>query len=128
MLTWACSCITFQYYGWNIFMFCPNSRNYAWRYTYFGAKLAFIVGIFLKKYAWCMKIHFPFHFFAIWSIPASIFSITAWKAPASSWSSLPCLVNWSPVGLGCSVNLIILKRFLCSRPVIPDYPFLVTML
>ena len=32
-----------------------------------------------------MKIHFQFHFFAIWSISASILSIIAWKAPASSW-------------------------------------------
>ena len=32
-----------------------------------------------------MKIHFQFHFFAIWSTPASILPITAWTAPASSW-------------------------------------------
>ena len=33
-----------------------------------------------------MKIHFQFHFFATWSIPASILPIVTWKAPASSWS------------------------------------------
>ena len=66
--------------------FAPNSWDQPWRCTYFGAKLAFINGIFLKKYPRCMKIHFQFYFFAIWSISASILSIIAWEALASGWS------------------------------------------
>ena len=50
LLTWVCSCIMFQYFGWNIFIFCPNFRNQPWRCRYFHAKLEFIAGIFLKKY------------------------------------------------------------------------------
>ena len=53
--------------------------------TDFGAKLAFIAGIFLKKYPWCMKIHFQFYFFAIWRISTSVLSIIEWKALASDW-------------------------------------------
>ena len=83
MLIWVCSCITFQYVGWNIFIFCPNFRDQLWRCTYFDAKLEFIAGTFLRKYPWCMKINFRFYFFAIWSISASILSIIAWKAPIS---------------------------------------------
>ena len=86
LLTWVCSCIAFQYFGWKIFTSCLNFRGHPWRCTYFGAKLAFIAGIFLKKYPWCMKIHFQFHFFAIWSISGSVLSIIAWKAFANSWS------------------------------------------
>ena len=82
------SCIAIQYFGWKIFTSYPNFRGRPWRWAYFGAKLAFIAGIFLKKYPWYMKIHFQFHFFAIWSILASILPIIAWKAPASSWSAL----------------------------------------
>ena len=78
--------MTFQYLGWNIFISCLNIRDHPWKCMYFGAKLASIAGIILKKYTWCMKIHFQFHFFAIWSIPASILSITAWKAPTSTLS------------------------------------------
>ena len=82
------SCIAIQYFGWKVFTSYPNFRGRPWRWAYFGAKLAFIAGIFLKKYPWYMKIHFQFHFFAIWSILASILPIIAWKAPASSWSAL----------------------------------------
>ena len=48
--------------------------------------VAFIVAIFLKKFYWWMKIHFQFHFFAIYSISGYAFSIVAWKVPSSSWS------------------------------------------
>ena len=65
LLNWVCFCIKFQYFGWSIFIFCPNFGDQLWKCTYFGAKLAFIAEIFLKKYPWCMKIHFRFHFFAI---------------------------------------------------------------
>ena len=68
--------------------FYPNFRYQPWGCTYFGAKLAFIAGIFLKKYAWWMKIDFQFYFFAIWIISASILSIIAWKPPGSSLSPL----------------------------------------
>ena len=85
-VSWVCFCIVFKYFVWNILTFCLNFRDQPWRCTYVGAKVAFVAGIFLKKYRWCMKIHFQFHIFAIWSISASILSITAWKAPASSWS------------------------------------------
>ena len=37
-----------------------------------------------RGYTWCMKIHFQFHFFAIWSISDYILSTMAWKAPESS--------------------------------------------
>ena len=66
--------------------FASNLRNQPWRCIRFGAKLAFMAGIFLKKYPWYKKICFQFHFFAIWSISASILSTTAWKALASGWS------------------------------------------
>ena len=82
------------------------------------AKLAFMAGIFLKKYAWYTKIYFQFYFFAIWSIQASILPTIAWKAPASSWSpsELPCFLI-----LGRSVNFKIPKGFLRRRPVFPDH-------
>ena len=34
----------------------------------------------MERYAWCMKIHFQFHVFGIWSISAYILSIIAWEA------------------------------------------------
>ena len=86
LLTWICSCTTFQYFGWKIFTSCKNFRGQPWRCAYFGAKLVFMAGIFLKKYPWYMKIYFQFYFFAIWSITASILPIIPWKGPASSWS------------------------------------------
>ena len=86
LLIWVCSCIAFQYFGCKIFTSCKNVRGQLWRCAYFGVKVAFMAGIFLKKYHWYMKIYFQFYFFAIWSIPASILPIIAWKAPASSWS------------------------------------------
>ena len=52
LLTWVCCCITFQYFGWKIFTSCSNLWGHPWRCAYFGAKLAFIAGIFLKKYPW----------------------------------------------------------------------------
>ena len=70
---------------WNIVIFCPNFRDQPWRCTYFGAKLVFKSGLFMNKYPWYMNIHFQVHFFAIWSISASVLSIIAWKAPISSW-------------------------------------------
>ena len=86
LLIWACSCIAFQCFGWKIFTSCPDVRGHSWRCAYFCVKLAFIAGIFLKKYLWYMKIHFQYHVFAIWSVSASFSSIIAWKAPTSSWS------------------------------------------
>ena len=68
LLIWACSCIAFQCFGWKIFTSCPNFRGHSWRCAYFCAKLAFIAGIFLKKYPWYMKIHFQYHVFAIWNL------------------------------------------------------------
>ena len=70
-----------------------------------------------------MKIHFQFHFFAIWSIPASILPIIAWKAPASSWSpsELAMFFNIDPSVLGRSVNFKMSKGFQCRWPVFPDY-------
>ena len=85
MLIWVCSCMTFQYIGWNIFIIFPNIRGEAWRCTYFGAKLVFIAGIFLKKYPWCIRINFQFHFLVIWSISASILYIIVLKSSASNW-------------------------------------------
>ena len=69
------------------FIFRPKLPRPALKVHYFGAKLAFIAGIFLKKYPWCIDIHFKFHFFAIWSISVSISSIIAWKALASGRST-----------------------------------------
>ena len=83
-----------------IFIFCPYFRDQPWRYTYFGPKVAFITGIFLKKYLWCMKIHFPFSFFAVWNISPSLLSTIPWKAPASSWS-LSELVMFLKIYLWC---------------------------
>ena len=80
------SCLALQYFGWKIFTSCKNCLGQPLRCAYFGAKLVFIPGIFLKKYPWYMKIYFQFYFFAIWSIPAPILPMIAWKGPASSWS------------------------------------------
>ena len=70
-----------------------------------------------------MKIYFQFHFFAIRSISASIWSIIAWKVSASSWSpsEFAMFFNIDPRILGRSVNFKILKGFLCRRPVFLDY-------
>ena len=84
----------------------------------FRAKLAFTARISLKKYGWYVKIHFQFHFFAIWSISASILSIIAWKAPASIWFSSE-LAMFLDV-LGRSVNVKVPNRFLCRRTVFSD--------
>ena len=90
-MTWVCSCMTFQYFGQKLthevihFYILPKLERSVLKLRVFGAKLAFIAGIFLKNYSWCMKIHFQFHFFAIWSISGSILSIIEWKAPASNW-------------------------------------------
>ena len=61
-------------------------------------------GIFLKKYPWCMNIYFQFYFLAIQGISTSILSITAWKAPASSWSpsELAMFFNIDPRCFGSS--------------------------
>ena len=65
-----------------------------------------------------MKIHFQFHFFAIWSISASILSIIAWNAPTSSCSpsGLAMFLRKIPGVLGRLVNFKIPKRFLCEDP------------
>ena len=86
LLTWVCSSIAFQYFGWEIFTSYPNFRGQPWRCEYLDAKLAFIAGFSLKKYPWYMKIHFQFHFFCNLKYISSVLPITAWKAPASSWS------------------------------------------
>ena len=106
LLTWVCSCITFQYFGWEIYTSCRNFRGQPWRCAYFGVKLAFMAGIFLKTYPWCMKIYFHFYFFAIWSIPASILPIIAWKSSASSWSpsELTMFFNIDPWCFGLFVK------------------------
>ena len=130
LLTWACSCIAFQYFGWKIFRSCLNFRGQSWKCAYFGAKLAFITRIFLKNYPWYMKVHFQFYVFAIWSIPASILPIIAWKAPANSWSpsELAMFLILIPSVLGRSVNFKIPKRFLFRLPVFPDNSiFLITI-
>ena len=51
-----------------------------------------------EKYAWCLTIHFQFHFFTIWSISASILSIITWKAPATRWlpSELAMFLKFDP--------------------------------
>ena len=49
LLTWVCYCIMFQYFDWNIFIFCPSLKHQPWRCTYFSAKQVFIGGIFLKS-------------------------------------------------------------------------------
>ena len=87
LLTWVCSYIAVQNLVGTSLKFCPNFRDQAWMCTYFGAKLAVIGLIFLKHYlhVW---INFQFHFFAVWSISASILSLIVWKAPAISWPSL----------------------------------------
>ena len=55
----------------------------------------------------------PVPLFAIWSISA--------PSVADSLRSLPSILNLIPGILGRSVNLKIPKRFLCRRPVFPDY-------
>ena len=53
----------------HLHIYDPDFRYQLWRCVYFGAKLTFIAGIFLRKYPWCMKIHFQLHIFAIWNKP-----------------------------------------------------------
>ena len=86
MLTWVCFCMTCNISVGTFLYFDPNFWDQTWRCTYCGAKLAFIAGIFLKKYPWYTKIYLQFHFFAIWSTSASILSIIVWKALVSNWS------------------------------------------
>ena len=52
----------------------------------------------------CVMIHFQFDSFAIWSISASISSIIAWKAPASSWFPSE-LVMFLKIDLRCFGSL-----------------------
>ena len=93
---------------------------------YFGAKLAFIAGIFLKRYSLCMKIYFQFHFYGIWSTAASIFSITAWKAPTSSWSpsELVIFLKNHPWCFGLFGKLSDIKRLLCRQHVFLSFRLL----
>ena len=89
-LSWVCSCITFQYFSWNVFIFCSNFKDQPWMSSSFGAKLASISGIFLEKVSSVYKDSFPIpllsNLYISKSISASILSKIAWKAPASSWS------------------------------------------
>ena len=92
LLTWVLFTLRFNILVGTSLEFCPSLRDEPWWCTCFGAILLFIVGTLVKKYPWCMKIHFQFHFFTIWSISSSVFSIIAWKTPVSAWplQSLPC--------------------------------------
>ena len=84
MLPWICSYMTFQYFGWNIFIFCPKRPRSALKMDVLcWCKISIYSWILSEKYPWCMKIHFQFHFFAVWSISAFILSLIAWKALAS---------------------------------------------
>ena len=123
MLTWVCSYTTIRSFGWNIFIFSPKVRDQPWRCTYFGAKLAYMAEIFLKKYAWCMKIHFQLHFFTIWSTSAYILYIITWKAPqlADPLQSLPYFLKFIPGVLASSADLKTSKRLFVDGPVFPDY-------
>ena len=58
LLTWVCSWLRFNILLGTSLQFFPNFRDQPWRRSYFIAKLAFIVGVFLKKYSWCKIIHF----------------------------------------------------------------------
>ena len=62
LLTWVCSCMTFQCFGWNIFIFWPNFRDQPHKCTYFSVKLASIAGIFLKKVSLMYEHSFPIPF------------------------------------------------------------------
>ena len=117
------SCMAFQYFVGTSLYLATNFRDQPRRCTYFVAKLTFIAGIFLKKYPWCMKIHFQFDFIPIWSIWASILSIIAWKTLASGWSPSELAVFLKLIlgVLGRLVNFKIPKRFLCRWLKFPDY-------
>ena len=54
--------MTFQCFGWNIFIFWPNLRGQPHKCTYFSAKLACIAGIFLKKVSLMYEHSFPIPF------------------------------------------------------------------
>ena len=70
-----------------------------------------------------MKIHFQFHFFAIWSNSTSILLLLVWKALASNQllKSLPSFSKLIPSVLGHLVNVKIPERFLCRRSVFSDF-------
>ena len=125
MLTWVCSYTTIRYFGWNIFIFSPKVRDQPWRCTYFGAKLAYMAEIFLKKYAWCMKIHFRLHFFTIWSTSAYILYIITWKAPAISWSpsELAIFLKIYPRCFGQFSGSQDIKKIFCRRPCVSRLSF-----
>ena len=110
LLTWVCSCIKFQYFGWNYFIFYifsrlqrPASKVYIlWCKTGINSWNLFEKVYFLHEDSF---LHF-IHFFAMWSISAFILSVIAWKAPASSWSrsKLVIYLKMIPGVSGRSVN------------------------
>ena len=84
--------------------------------TYFGAKLVFMAGIFLKRYSWYMKLYFQFYFFATWSMPASTLPLIGWKTPAGSWYP-------SKFAMFFNVDLFSILKF-TERPKTPGFsPF-----
>ena len=102
LLTWVCS-------SWNNLQFFPNFRTLKVHVLWCETGIYCWNGS--EKVLWCMKINFQFHFFAIASISASISSIIAWEAPASSWSPSELSMFWFPVLFCRSVIFNIPKRY-----------------
>ena len=103
LLTWVCSCMMFQYFSWNIFIFSPNLRDqpYSWNLSekvYLMYEDSFPVPLFCSlKY---IRLYF---------IHNSVKSSCKWLIP---FQSLPYFLKLIPGVLGRLVNFKIPKRFL----------------
>ena len=74
-------------FGWNIFKVLPKLQRPALKVHVLWCKTCSCCSNLSKTLPWCVKINFQFHFFAVYSIAASILSLIIWKAPPISWPS-----------------------------------------